>query len=968
MARGQPLIKREPNSSSLRAIGGSRQTPATTIQTAPSETRGARSGAPSVDTRPPPPSALGSFDDEDEDDDDECMLMEVKPVKLKSEAHHEIPGSQSMQASFIGPNRALKDFGQKLKDINDALGELQARGIQHFASLPELVLVGDQSSGKSSLMSAIAGLSLPRSSGTCTRCPIHIRVSRADEWSCRVFLKQDYEFQPPDHPITIRDVTKANKFPPWVKLDSNQQARHEFKTIRDRFDSEEIETVLRCAQVAILNPTTSHRSFIPKTNGEVSEDARQQHMDFIASKEANAESQFSPNTVALEVTGPDLADLNFYDLPGVFITAKRSEDRFLERVVQNLTCEYISRKSAIILWAVPMNQDAENSYASKLIREMGAGDRCVGVMTKADLLPNEAQASSSWLSMLNGQAHRTGLGYFITSRQGTDPDLDEQNKLEEAFFNGTADSTGYWPNAFDQFKDRCGIEKLKSFLSLKLGEEFSKVLPEVTREVNKRLHEVTLRLQTYPDPPANPEMEIITSLAEFSIRVKDRVMHQDFVSQWSSQMAEPFKRVILSLKPKFKVNEPEFVDLNNPASYMRKRPGPDNVPTTPSKRPRGGLQVNGGQVNGGQTNGDGPVKVEELDRVVFTPTSQRRLGSPNTSFTPSSTPGRGPSTSKNLMEIRSIIRRSAIPGQPGLVPTSVYEPLYTEAARSWGPHLEQFIAQTFGLLNREVMQTLDSAFPNLKNRAIYTISKQLMAEFLDCHRKELRDQLLLIYSLESHRLFTLDDESLARNKASEKKILERHRHIHRWAHRTGENVGRISKIEELTEEELAQEALRMQKEVRQLGADPYDQEVSVAAYVRGYYLTAANRFIDYVAMHVMSGLFSRISLVIKTYLPEKLGLNDRHAAPEILDRLISEGPETAKMRMALMAEKEKLDQAMAIIVNLEKREAAAATPRNDNGGAGGGAIHPELSMRTNGNSSRGDRTPIYSATTAYGEA
>jgi GTP-binding protein EngB required for normal cell division len=45
-----------------------------------------------------------------------------------------------------------------LKEYNDALGDIQPLGVSHVAVLPELVLVGDQSSGKSSLMSALARL------------------------------------------------------------------------------------------------------------------------------------------------------------------------------------------------------------------------------------------------------------------------------------------------------------------------------------------------------------------------------------------------------------------------------------------------------------------------------------------------------------------------------------------------------------------------------------------------------------------------------------------------------------------------------------------------------------------------------------------------------------------------------------------------------------------------------------------
>jgi len=430
-----------------------------------------------VATRVIPSSAQAEPDLEAVQEDEDVMFLEMKPA-VKDESDSDVLSAvPSVHPSFSGPNMALKDFGQELKTTLDALADIQARGISHVVSLPELVLVGDQSSGKSSLMSAIAGLSLPRSSGTCTRCPLHIRISKAREWSCRVVLKQDYEFVPPRHgrAITIDDVNQNNKFPPWKKLPVNRQARNEFKTVQDRFDSEELETVLHCAQVAILNPSTDFSYFIPSLKGEAPEETRIQQAQRVEELADRAEAQFSPNTVALEVKGPDLADLNFYDLPGVFLTAKRPEDKFLERVVKNLTCEYIARPNAIILGAVPMNIDAENSYAFKLIRELKAESRCVGVMTKADLLPHDTAASRSWLSMLHEKTHRIGLGYFITSRQ--EGDLEAQNKREEAFFNRTPmfDPQGSWPEDFEQFRERCGVEKLKAFLSGKLGEEFSKV-------------------------------------------------------------------------------------------------------------------------------------------------------------------------------------------------------------------------------------------------------------------------------------------------------------------------------------------------------------------------------------------------------------------------------------------------------------------------------------------------------------
>ncbi|KAK4156572.1 P-loop containing nucleoside triphosphate hydrolase protein [Chaetomidium leptoderma] len=967
-------VKQEPGSARPN-VGSRLMATPDSIADAQSETpseqvqrrRHIRSAAPSVDTRARPPSAPGLPAIQDDDEDDDCLIMQVRR-NPKAEDDTNLLGSQSIQGSFIGANRSLRNIGQKLKDINDALGELQARGIQHVASLPELVLVGDQSSGKSSLMSAIAGLSVPRSSGTCTRCPIHIRVSRADEWSCRVFLKQDYDFCPPDHPLTERDVTGANKFPPWVKLDPSRQVRREFKTVRDQFDADEIETVLRCAQVAILNPSTPYQFFIPKLKGEAPDSTREQLLEQVKRKEERAEAQFSPNTVALEVKGPDLADLNFYDLPGVFMTARRAEDTFLERVVQNLTKEYISRQSAIILCAVPMNQDTENSLALKIIRGQRAENRCVGIMTKADLLPKEEHAAVNWLAMLHGEAHSTGFGYFITSRQGSD--LEEQNKMEEAFFNRTADATGQWPEVFDDFKEKFGVEKLKSFLSLKLGEEFAKILPEVKEKVNSRLHDIGKQLKKYPDPPPNPELEVMKSLAEFTIRVKDRVLHQDFMSIWDGRFGEPFKKFILAMKPKFNVRDhakaakPAYIDLDGDSPTtsptMRKRPAPVSGLTQSTPKRQRGQQL---------------IKTETPDHPMFpaTPSHAR-------SVTPAGTPSRG-SRSKSLMDIRNLIRRAAIPGQPGLVSASVYEPLYTEAAKTWAPHLEWFINNTFAFLQAEVFAILDTAFAHLKNRAVYKESLEHMRAFIETQKTELRAQLHLIYNLEAQRLFTKDDDSLKRNQAAEMTILVRHRNHFRIAAHSGEELHTVPKVDDMTDEERKQEESKMAKDLKNLGPDPFEPELAVAAYIRGYYLTAANRFVDYVSIHVMSGLLPRVASVIETYLHEALGLSSgRVTALEVLRRLMSEGPEIEQKRSDLRAEKETLDGAMDIIVNLERREreqqaaaaAAAAVSASSQYGSGFDASQAEgmASFDAAGhlvNGVAGDRGTVYSAT-AFGDA
>ncbi|CAF4765592.1 unnamed protein product [Rotaria socialis] len=43
-------------------------------------------------------------------------------------------------------------------------------------TLPEIIVVGDQSVGKSSVLEAISGIQLPRAQNICTRCPLELRM------------------------------------------------------------------------------------------------------------------------------------------------------------------------------------------------------------------------------------------------------------------------------------------------------------------------------------------------------------------------------------------------------------------------------------------------------------------------------------------------------------------------------------------------------------------------------------------------------------------------------------------------------------------------------------------------------------------------------------------------------------------------------------------------------------------------
>ena len=88
--------------------------------------------------------------------------------------------------------------------------------------------------------------------------------------------------------------------------------------------------------------------------------------------------EFSPNTIKLEATGPDHANLSFFDLPGIINQTEDSARPWLVEMVKRLTEEYISEENALILLACSMEGDIANSTASRIVRENGAEDRCIG--------------------------------------------------------------------------------------------------------------------------------------------------------------------------------------------------------------------------------------------------------------------------------------------------------------------------------------------------------------------------------------------------------------------------------------------------------------------------------------------------------------------------------------------------------------------------------------------------------------
>lgn len=73
----------------------------------------------------------------------------------------------------------------------EKIDKLFACGVGDFVNLPQIVVVGDQSSGKSSILEGLIRMALPRDSGLCTRFATQIIFRRSNQEQISVSIIAD---------------------------------------------------------------------------------------------------------------------------------------------------------------------------------------------------------------------------------------------------------------------------------------------------------------------------------------------------------------------------------------------------------------------------------------------------------------------------------------------------------------------------------------------------------------------------------------------------------------------------------------------------------------------------------------------------------------------------------------------------------------------------------------------------------
>ncbi|KAF7304023.1 hypothetical protein MIND_00633500 [Mycena indigotica] len=402
------------------------------------------------------------------------------------------------------------------RQMLDMVNRLHNTGVQVDIDLPQIAVIGNQSAGKSSLIESISGITLPRAAGTCTRCPTECRLSRSTSpWKCIVEL---------------RYITDKNGQPLG-------QARTE------RFgdpvaDKSEVEDRIRRAQRAILNPSTSSKSFL----GDDNEDDMN-------------ELSFSNNYISLQISGPEMADLSFVDLPGLIASVGRDGNERDIEMVKALVTSYISKPSCVVLLTVACETDFENQGAHHLAKQYDPeGKRTVGVLTKPDRIPNGEE--ENWLPLIRNELEALEHHWFCV-KQPSSQELKqgitwaEARAAENDFFSLKAP----WCDLSALHQKYLRTTNLIDKLSLILSDLISKRLPEIQIELERSVQKTQSALQKLPKQPSSDAVgEVAGMLAVFVEelnRIVEGVPKADGLIQSIRPAQQEFRHSIFNTAPDF---------------------------------------------------------------------------------------------------------------------------------------------------------------------------------------------------------------------------------------------------------------------------------------------------------------------------------------------------------------------------------------------------------------------------------
>ncbi|KAK8129401.1 interferon-induced GTP-binding protein Mx [Apiospora kogelbergensis] len=324
-------------------------------------------------------------------------------------------------------------------DLMDSIDSLRSQGINHLVSLPQIIVCGDQSSGKSPVLEAISGLSFPVKGNLCTRFPTELVLRKTPQTSASVSI------------VPHNDRSDSEK----AALIAFHEELESFEGLADLID--------KAKDVMGIS-----------THGNA----------------------FAKDLLRVEVSGPDRPHLTIVDLPGLIHSETRHQSSSDVGLIQEVVEAYMRESRSIMLAVVSAKNDFANQVVLKLVRSVNpAGNRTLGVIAKPDTLYSGSESESLYVSLARNQEVEFRLGWHVLKNLDSEAgqgSLAQRNVQEIEFFH-----KGIWAELPESV---LGIDQLRNRLSKVLFSHITTELPSLIREIEGKHTVCQERLATLGQP------------------------------------------------------------------------------------------------------------------------------------------------------------------------------------------------------------------------------------------------------------------------------------------------------------------------------------------------------------------------------------------------------------------------------------------------------------------------------------
>ncbi|KAH9484095.1 vacuolar protein sorting-associated protein 1 [Psilocybe cubensis] len=359
-----------------------------------------------------------------------------------------------MSSSVAGLGTEIVGVINKLQDVFTSIGT-QAQG---NIDLPQICVLGSQSSGKSSVLENIVGRDfLPRGTGIVTRRPLVLQLINRSAGSNAT------------NGIDRTNDAKANADEWGEFLHLPGEKFYDFHKIRDEI--------------------------IRDTEAKTGKNAG-----------------ISPQPINLRIYSPNVLTLTLVDLPGLTKVPVGDQPRDIEKQIREMLMKYISKPACIILAVTAANTDLANSDGLKMAREVDPeGTRTIGVLTKVDLMDKGTDV----VDILAGRIIPLRLGYVPVVNRGQ-RDI-EQNKAISAALENEREFFENHPS-YKGKAQFCGTPFLARKLNMILMHHIRATLPDIKARIQQNLQKYNAELMSLGGPmgDGNSGNIVLSVITEFT--------------------------------------------------------------------------------------------------------------------------------------------------------------------------------------------------------------------------------------------------------------------------------------------------------------------------------------------------------------------------------------------------------------------------------------------------------------------